>query len=370
MDKRTENPPVAAVHAVWRIIDDFLSLKAPTTRVTYLGVVGEWARFLGAEPNSPAGAAAVVGATDLHAAAFRLWLEKQVGETARDVRRHSSTRSAQAASATRALRAVPRRAARVTKRSGLEATLSNATVAKKFTILRRIYKLLIAHRFPIALNPFDVDRVPPPAKDAGRKRPTEMASFGEVREILSLPDCSAAKGLQDKAILSVFFGGGLRRSEVIGLRLSDVRRSPKGRVFLYLRSTKAQRDASQALPPWAGDAVVAHLKARLGAGAGPGDPLFVSFRGRGGKTPGRTPLSPTGLYRLFCGYCARGTGRKFLTPHSARATSITKLLSDGVPHRLVQEFSRHASVQMVEHYDKRRLTVDENPGVDLSFEED
>jgi integrase/recombinase XerC len=243
-------------------------------------------------------------------------------------------------------------------------------MAKKFTILRRIYKLLIAHRFPIPVNPFDVDRVPPPPKDAGRKRPTEMVKFDEVREILSLPDCSSAKGIQDRAILSLFFGGGLRRSEVLGLRCGDVRRSPKGNIYLYLRSTKAQKDASQALPKWAAEALVAHLRARTDSGATPTEPLFVGFRGKGGKTPTKAPLSPSGIYRMFVGYCARGTGRKFLTPHSARATSITKLLSDGVPHRLVQEFSRHASVQMVEHYDKRRLTVDENPGVDLSFGDD
>lgn len=368
MDNRSENAPVGAVHAVWRAIDDFLSLKAPTTRATYVGVVAEWTRFLGAEPNSPAGATAVVGATDLHAAAFRLWLEQQAGETAREARRH---RRSPDAPATRALEVTPPRGARrATKRSGLEATLSNATVAKKFTILRRIYKLLIAHRFPIALNPFDVDRVPPPPKDAGRKRPTEMLEVDEVREVLALPDLSSAKGIQDKAILSLFFGGGLRRSEVIGLRLSDVRRSGKGNVYLYLRATKAQKDAAQALPGWAGRAVLEHLKVRTEAGAGPAEPLFVSFRGRGGRTPTRDPLSSTGVYRMFCGYCARATGRKFLTPHSARATSITKLLTDGVAHRLVQEFSRHASVQMVEHYDKRRLTVDENPGVALSFDDD
>ncbi len=156
----------------------------------------------------------------------------------------------------------------------------------------------------------------------------------------------------------------------MGLRCGDVRRSPKGNVYLYLRSTKAQKDASQALPKWAADAVVDQLRLRTDAGATPTDPLFVSFRGKGAKTPTSAPLSPSGVYRMFCGYFARGTGRKFLTPHSARATSITKLLSDGVPHRLVQEFSRHASVQMVEHYDKRRLTVDENPGVNLSFGED
>ncbi len=56
-----------------------------------------------------------------------------------------------------------------------------------------------------------------------------------------------------------------------------------------------------------------------------------------------------------------------MSPHSARATAITKLLDSGFSHRDVQEFSRHASVQMVEIYDKRRLQVDESPAKKLEF---
>jgi integrase len=74
------------------------------------------------------------------------------------------------------------------------------------------------------------------------------------------------------------------------------------------------------------------------------------------------------LYRLFKHYCEKAGATQFLTPHSARATAITKLLADGIPHREVQEFSRHSSIQMVELYDKRRLTVEENPGKELDYE--
>ena len=54
--------------------------------------------------------------------------------------------------------------------------------------------------------------------------------------------------------------------------------------------------------------------------------------------------------------------------HSARATAITRLLAEGIPHREVQEFSRHASIQMVELYDKRRIGVDKNPGRGLDYD--
>jgi integrase len=78
-------------------------------------------------------------------------------------------------------------------------------------------------------------------------------------------------------------------------------------------------------------------------------------------------MSDTGLYLLFKQYCMAAGAGMYVTPHSARATAITKLLSDGVPHRVVQEFSRHASIQMVEWYDKRRFDVEQSPAKGLVY---
>jgi integrase len=120
------------------------------------------------------------------------------------------------------------------------------------------------------------------------------------------------------------------------------------------------------LPAWAARAVTKLVEARVQQGARSGDYLFISFRGRGGRVPTDRPISPDGIYQLFKRYCA-AVGAEHASPHSARATAITKLLADGVSFREVQEFSRHSSVQMVEVYDKRRIAVDENPGRTLDY---
>jgi site-specific recombinase XerD len=313
--------------------------------------------YLGAEPGSMEGAKRILAATDLHAAAYRAWLEKQRGEKPR-------IRSSEKASATSDLTTS---SGRPKKKSGLEHTLSNATIAKKFAALRRMYRVLIAHDLGITKNPFDTDVVPPPPKDVGRKRPTEMIDFERVTEILSLPDVSTPKGLRDKAMLSILFAAGLRRSEVTALRVADFRTTPSGAPFLYLRATKAKRDASQALAPWAAEAVQALVEQRRRDGAGDGDFLFISYVGRGGATATNEPVSDSGLYKLFKAYGARAGVEAHVSPHSARATAITKLLEQGLSHREVQEFSRHSSVQMVEAYDKRRLQIEQNPARVLSY---
>ncbi|NDC37340.1 MAG: hypothetical protein EBZ48_04735, partial [Proteobacteria bacterium] len=176
------------------------------------------------------------------------------------------------------------------------------------------------------------------------------------------------KGVRDRALLAALFGGALRRSEAATLRLGDVRKSNAGTIYLYLRATKAKRDAEQALPKWAAAAVIAWVKQRATDGAGSGDFLFVGYTGRAGKTPTPEPISASGVYKLFKLYCQRAGAGPYVTPHSARATAITRLLESGIAHREVQQFSRHASIQMVELYDKRRLGVEKNPGKLLEFE--
>lgn len=345
-----------ALVPLWVRISAFLSLRAPNTKSTYSGILKEWCSFLGADAGTPESAELMLKATDLHAIAYKSWLDQRPGEKPRSQRRESRNTDID----------IRRRAAG--KKVGLEATLSNATISKKFAALRRIYRMLMASGLGISENPFDSDRVPAPPKDSGRKRPTEMLDFKLVKKILSGPDANTPKGLRDKAILSVLFGGGLRRSEVMGLRVGDVRKSSAGTVYLYLRSTKAKKDAQQALPTWAAATVTKLVQARVKQGAGAADYLFVGYTGQAGKTPTEDPVSPVGLYKLFKHYCRLAGAGKFVSPHSARATAITKLLADGIPHRQVQEFSRHSSIQMVELYDKRRIGVDENPAKDLDFD--
>lgn len=303
-------------------------------------------------------AALVVRATDVHAAAYRQWLERRPGE---------SPRLRRSPSATLAPHVEHRRAAG--KKVGLESTQSNATISKKFAVLRRVYRMLIAANLGVRENPFDSDKVPPPPKDAGRKRPTEMLDFSEVQQVLNAVDASTPKGLRDKAILCAFFGGGLRRSEVQALRISDLRTSSAGTAFLYLRATKGKRDAQQAIPSWAASTLRELAATRRSEGAADADFFFVGYTGQGGRRPTTDPISVSGIYKLFKYYCRLAGIKGFLSPHSARATAITKLLADGVPHRRVQAFSRHSSIQMVELYDKRRIGVDENPGKDLEFDD-
>ncbi|RMG39387.1 MAG: hypothetical protein D6719_13475 [Candidatus Dadabacteria bacterium] len=342
---------------IWLRISAFLSLRSQGTQRTYAGVICEWCDFLGAPAGSREAALLMLKASDLDALRYRKWLEGRPGQRPRITVSDEKSSSQ-----------LPVKGLKNSKKlDGLQFTLSNSTIAKKIAILRRIYRMLIGAGIGLKQNPFDSDKVPAPSRKSGQKRPTEMVPYQLVMKIVKTPDNSTPKGIRDRALLAVLFGGGLRRSEAVALRIADVKRSQKGTLYLRLRATKGKRDADQALPSWVEPFIISLLEQRRKEQASSGDYLFISYRGFAARGATRYPLSESGVYKLFKKYCAVAGAGKFLTPHSARATAITRLLENGIPHREVQEFSRHASVQMVEVYDKRRLSVDENPARELDY---
>lgn len=245
-------------------------------------------------------------------------------------------------------------------RDGRTGQKGRATATQKVTVavLHCYYERLVAHGF-LRSNPWAVERSTRWRKVI-EKRPTQAIPFDAVKKILDLPDNSFL-GRRDRAILSLLFGGGLRRSEVTNLKLNDIRKTVKGKIFIRLRETKTEPEHGHAIPQWVIDAVSEWARYRVNTGAQGNDFLFSSYLDRG-------KISDATVYLTFKRYIQKaGLDPDDFSPHSARATAITKLLSDGEDYRSVQEFSRLASVQMVELYDKRFLGVEKSPGNRLRY---
>lgn len=337
---------VSERHVLWLKVAAWLSHLAPTTQRTYVSIIREYSAFLGAAAGTKAAAELVASALAVHALAYVQQLKKQKGQAPRISR-------------------LARRVGNMSPMVGSSAH-SPATIAKKIMCLRKLYEVLIAHGVYNKANPFSPHLVPVPNPKGGRKRDTEALDFAEVPAVLEAVE-ESPRATRDRAILCALFGGGLRRGEVTKLLVGDVQRSHAGTSYLTLRSTKDGADHQQALPEWAADAVWQLVDERHRAEASDDDPLFVTWTGRGGLIPTHKPMSDASVYLIFKRACEAAGLSGAYTPHSARATAITKLLADGTPHREVQEFSRHKSVQMVEWYDKRRFGVDKSPAKGLSF---
>lgn len=196
----------------------------------------------------------------------------------------------------------------------------------------------------MARNPFESIALPRGARTP--TKPTQALSEDDVVLILSLPNTLTPVGKRDHAILSLLFGAGLRRSEVVELWHEDVVQDYTC-WKIRIEGKTGYRETS--LAPWVAESLLRHMEENpIKAG-----PVFN--------------ISGSGVWLVFKRYLKQAGIFGRYSPHSARATAITALLDRGHTHRDVQRFSGHSSVAMVELYDRRKNDVTKNPGLRLVY---
>lgn len=192
-----------------------------------------------------------------------------------------------------------------------------------------------------------------------KTRKKTAAAKDQLMAMVAACDDGTLAGKRDKALLlCAWASGGRRRSEAVGIQLSDLTRVKDGLYLLALGRTKTEMTGDARQKPIRGDAAKAldeWWKELEEAGITNG-PAFRSLR-RGPKTGpkrgpkiGTTALSPGELARIVKKRAEQAGVPGDWAAHSLRSGFITEAGRRGLPLADVMAMTEHKSVQTVMGY--------------------
>lgn len=226
-------------------------------------------------------------------------------------------------------------------RAHLAARYAPATANKTLAALRGVLRecwrlgLMTAEDYQRAV---DIEPVRGSVVPAGRE-----LSAGEILALISV--CQADQspaGARDAAIIGLLYAAGLRRSEVVGLLLSDFE---PGTGRLIIRG-KGSKERTAYLNNGSLDAMEDWIAVR-GDFAGA---LFVPINKGGAMSTG--PLAGEAVFNMLV---KRGgqAGVSNFSPHDFRRTFVSDLLDAGADIATVSKMAGHSSVLITARYDRR-----------------
>jgi len=166
-------------------------------------------------------------------------------------------------------------------------------------------------------------------------------SLDDVDRLLAAPDVTTARGLRDRALIEVLYATGLRVSELVGLRMTDLHLD-QGYLQCLGKGSKERvvplgDTASSWLRRYLAEARRVLMKRRDGS--------WVFANARGGAR-----LSRIGFWKILKGYGRKAGLRTHLSPHVVRHSFATHLLERGADLRAIQVMLGHADLSTTQIY--------------------
>ena len=179
-----------------------------------------------------------------------------------------------------------------------------------------------------------------PTPKIGRFLP-DVLSVEEIDEMIEMIDMSTPEGIRNHAIIETMYGCGLRVSELIGLRMSQVF-ADDGYVVVEGKGDK------QRLVPISDEALQCiaayreEVRDHMVVKPGNEDILFLNRRG--------SALTRQMVFIIIKDLCELAGIKKKVSPHTLRHSFATHLLEGGANLRAIQQMLGHESIVTTEIY--------------------
>ena len=216
------------------------------------------------------------------------------------------------------------------------------SIGRLIASLRRLY------RYALRENRISVD---PTLQIESPKLPRSLPKSlteEEVEALLAAPDLNDSIGLRDRAMLELLYACGLRVSELVGIKVTEVSLN-EGVVRVTGKGSKTRlvpmgQEAVEWISRYLKEARPAILQKRLS------DQLFVTQRADG--------MTRQAFWYLIKRYTLLAGIHKHMSPHVLRHAFATHLLNHGADLRVVQMLLGHSDIsttQIYTHVARERL---------------
>jgi len=217
----------------------------------------------------------------------------------------------------------------------LDLGLKARSTARMLSCLRSLYRYLIRENRLIEDPTLRVEN-----PKLGRPLPDSLTET-DVERLLVAPDLATPIGVRDRTMLEVLYGCGLRVSELVELRISQVNLR-QGIVRVMGKGSKERlvplgEEAIAWIVQYIQDARSELLKNNLHT-----DILFPSNRGSG--------MTRQAFWYRIKVYARRADIGKKLSPHTLRHAFATHLLNHGADLRVVQLLLGHSDLSTTQIY--------------------
>ncbi len=208
----------------------------------------------------------------------------------------------------------------------------DATISRFISTVRGLYKFIVSEGF---------SKHDPTAYLDSRKSWQTLPRFlsqEEIDRLLSKPDLKSDKGIRDRAMLEVLYATGLRVSELVGLRISDI--DFESGVLTCLGKGSKQRRVPL------GRSAIDYLKTYLQTrqrqiGERHSDLLFIE--------KGSRAVTRQKFWKIVKSY-GKMADLEYVTPHMLRHSFATVLLTNGADLRSVQMMLGHSDISTTQIY--------------------
>lgn len=173
------------------------------------------------------------------------------------------------------------------------------------------------------------------------KKMPKTLTLEEIELLLNQPTDSDNKGIRDKAMLELLYATGIRVSELINLKETDIN-IPMG----YIKCSDEKKERIIPMGNIAQYALSNYIKvSRFAMVKNPDEEiLFVNCLGNS--------MSRQGFWKIIKSYASKANINKKITPHILRHSFASHLVENGADLKSVQEMLGHSDISTTQVYAK------------------